>query len=333
MSRTRCPWARGLSLTLAVALAAAAPSRAAEVDRFLPDDTEIVVSINVKQLLDSELVKKYALEKARDALKDNSDIEDVLRDLGFDPFKDLDQILVASPTGGESDRGLLIVHGRFDLAKFKAKGDEAARDHPDVLKIHKVPDGLGGRNLVYEVLTPGPNGNETSIFVALAGKDTLLASPGKDYVVDALKKAGPRNKATLKDRELQALLEQMNPKQSLAVAAAGSALAKAELPGEVKAALDKVHTLGGGITVEDGVKLEFTIGARDADAAKELNKTLNDGLKQALLLATAVAAANEDLNALLDVVKSVKVGVKDKVLTVKAAIDAEVVEKALKKDR
>jgi hypothetical protein len=332
MSRTRCPWARGLALALAMALAAATPSRAADVDRFLPDDTEIVVTLNVRQLLDSELFRKYALEKARDALKENSDVEDVLKDLGFDPFKDLDQVIVASPTGGESDRGLLIVHGRFDLAKFKAKGDEAAKDHPDVLKIHKVPDGLGGRQLVYEVLTPGPNGQEMSVFVALAGKDTLLASPGKDYVVDALKKAAPRNKATLKDKELQTLLEQMNPKQSLSIVASGSALAKAQLPDEVKDALEKVQSLGGGVTVEDGIKLELAVGARDADAAKELHKKISDGLKQALILATAVAAANDDLNPLLDVAKSVKVGVKDKVLTIKAMIDADVIEKAIKKE-
>ena len=45
MSFTRCPWARGLCLALAVALTAAAPSRAAEVDKYLPDDTAIVNSV------------------------------------------------------------------------------------------------------------------------------------------------------------------------------------------------------------------------------------------------------------------------------------------------
>jgi hypothetical protein len=330
MSRTRCPWTRGFCLALAVALAAAVPSRAAEVDKYLPDDTEIVVAFNVKQLLGAELFKKHALDKARDALKEFAEADDVLKDLGFDPFKDLEQILVASPTGEESDRGLVIVHGRFDLAKFKAKGEESAKDYPDILKIHKVPDGLGGQNLVYEVITNGPGGNEMSIFVALAGKDTLLASPGKDYVVDALKKAGLRGRAALKDKELQTLLGQMSPRQTLAVAASGSALAKAQLPEEAKAILEKVGTLGGGLTVEDGIQLEIAIGAKDANAAKDIQKTLDGGLKQVLLLATAVAAANEELNPLLDVVKSVKVGVKDKVVTIKAAVDADAIDKAIK---
>jgi len=289
--------------------------------------------LNVKQLVDSELVKKYALEKAREALNDAGHVADVLKDLGFDPLKDLDQIIAASPSGGESDRGLLIVHGRFDLAKFKAKGEETAKDYPNHLKIQKVPDGLGGQNVVYEVVTDNPSGGEMTIFVALAGKDTLLASPGKDYVVDALKKAGAKGKAALKDKEFQALLEKMNPKQSFSIAAVGSALTKAELPEEAKAALEKVATLGGGITVDDGVKIEVAIGAKDADAAKDLSKTLNDGLKQGLLLVTALAGANEQLNPLLDVIKSVKVGVKEKVVTIKAAIDADAIDKAIDKDK
>src|SRR5581483_10421375 len=165
--------------------------------------------------------------------------------------------------------------------------------------------------------------NEMSVFVALAGKDTLLASPGKDYVVDALRKAGPRGRATLKDKELQALLEKMSPRQTLAIAASGSALAKAHL--------EKIGTLGGGLTVEDGIQLEIALGAKDADAAKDIQKQLDVGLKQALLLVTAIAASNEELNPLLDVIKTVKVGVKDKVVTVKAAVDADAIDKAIKK--
>src|SRR5438128_1012730 len=50
-------------LLAAVCLAWLAPARAAEVDKLLPNDTEILVTINVRQILDSPLVKKYALDK------------------------------------------------------------------------------------------------------------------------------------------------------------------------------------------------------------------------------------------------------------------------------
>ena len=47
----------------------AAPARAAEVDPLLPAETESVMFVNVRQVLDSDLVKKYALGQIKQALK------------------------------------------------------------------------------------------------------------------------------------------------------------------------------------------------------------------------------------------------------------------------
>src|SRR5438105_4660189 len=110
MTFRRSVWLCGLAAALA-----AAPARAGEVDKYLPEDTEVLVSVNVRQIVDSDLFKKYALEQARAALKDQEDVQDVLKELGLDPFKDLDRVLVAKPSGGEQDRGLVIAYGRFDL--------------------------------------------------------------------------------------------------------------------------------------------------------------------------------------------------------------------------
>jgi hypothetical protein len=45
-------------LIAGVVLALALPLRAAEVDKYLPDDTEIVVVLNAKQLFDSRVPKE-----------------------------------------------------------------------------------------------------------------------------------------------------------------------------------------------------------------------------------------------------------------------------------
>src|SRR5262249_51508286 len=152
------------------------PGRAADLDPYLPEDTETVLNLNVRQVLDSALIKKHALEAAQEALRGNDQVQDILKDLGFDPFKDLDHILIAAPGGTDKDRGLAIVRGRFDVDKFKAKAEEAATNNGENLKIHKVQ---GGKYLLYEVNTPDL---DTPLFVALASKNTLLVSPGKDYV-------------------------------------------------------------------------------------------------------------------------------------------------------
>ncbi len=119
MMLRRSVWLCALS-----AFAAAAPARAAELDKYLPEDTEMVVSVNVRQVLDSEFYKKNVGDAARDALNGVEQVPEILKDLGFDPFKDLDRVIVAAPGGAEQDRGLLIAHGRFDLDKFRAKAEQ-----------------------------------------------------------------------------------------------------------------------------------------------------------------------------------------------------------------
>jgi hypothetical protein len=119
--------------------------RAADLDRYLPEDTETLLNLNVRQILDSPLIKKHALEAAQEALRGNDQIQNILKDLGFDPFKDLDRIQVAAPGGADKDRGLVIVRGRFDLDKFKAKAEGTATNNGENLKVHKV---LGGKYLL-----------------------------------------------------------------------------------------------------------------------------------------------------------------------------------------
>src|SRR5690348_9017765 len=114
-------------ITVSVLLLFVPLGRAADLDAYLPEDTESLLNINVRQLLDSQLVKKHLLDVAQEALRGNDQLQDILTDLGFDPFKDLDRVVIASPIGTEKDRGLVIVRGRFNVAKFKAKAESVAK--------------------------------------------------------------------------------------------------------------------------------------------------------------------------------------------------------------
>jgi len=75
MFRHRLPGAAVLGLA---AVLVAAPARAAEIDKLLPADTETVLTINVKQIFSSDLVKKVGLDKAKEALKSQSDAQKIL---------------------------------------------------------------------------------------------------------------------------------------------------------------------------------------------------------------------------------------------------------------
>src|SRR5206468_3816222 len=98
-------------LLAAICLAWLAPARAADVDKYLPNDTEILVTINLRQILDSALVKKYAVEHLKTAIKSSAETEQVLTAIGLDPMTDVQSIALAGPGGDEPDKGLFIVRG------------------------------------------------------------------------------------------------------------------------------------------------------------------------------------------------------------------------------
>jgi hypothetical protein len=323
MIRSRTSWLGGLLLLAFVAV----PARAADIDKFVPEDSESVVTFNVRQLLDSAVVKKIGLEHAKEALKSIDEVSDVLKALDFDPFKDFDQVIMASPGGNAEDKGLIIAHGKFDVAKFKTKAEEVAKNNGDILKIHK-----SGTNEIYEVKIQAEQ--EVTLFVAIASKDTILASPGKDYVVDALKKDGLKKNAGLKNKQLQTMAEKMDPKQTVSIALVGDAFAKADIPNEqAKALLAKIDAVSGGITVTDEVKVEIGVTTKNVADAKDISKSVNDGLNQLILLVGVLAANEPKLAPALDFLKSVKTSTKEKVVTIKAAIDAETIDKAIDKQK
>ncbi|MGH7223761.1 MAG: hypothetical protein ACRELF_11070 [Gemmataceae bacterium] len=319
------------ALAVVTALLLSAPlGRAAEVDPYLPEDSESVLNVNVRQILDSPIVKKNLLELAQETLRDNDQVQDVLKDLGFDPFKDLDRIVIAAPGGTDKDRGLIILHGRFDVAKFKAKAKQVAKDDAEYLKIHKI---LGGKHLLYEVTVPDL---DDPFFVALAGRDTLLVSPGKDYVVDALKKIGKQEKPVLKDKKFQVLLEKLDTRQSLSLAAVLSpditkALDKA--PGDIKDMVEKIRAMGGGLTISDEVKMELVVTTKIARDAKELGDSAKAGLNLILAFAAAFTKDNDspEVEFVVEIIKGLRITNKAGAVVIKGRISSDLIEDTLKK--
>src|SRR5262249_43833652 len=88
---------------LALALVAAAPAAPAApvpaqapvppLGKYLPDDTDFVAVVNVKQVVASPLFSKHFLKMAEAALK-GEQAQRFLKGAGLDPLKDVDRVLV-----------------------------------------------------------------------------------------------------------------------------------------------------------------------------------------------------------------------------------------------
>src|SRR5262249_18494022 len=129
-------------LLLVAGFVVAGTASAADIDKYLPEDTNGLVSLNVRQVIDSPGFKKNYLPLIQKELKAKPDVQKQLKDLGFDPFKDVDRVLLAfaesceRASGDKTEPGVyLIFHGRFDSAKLHAKLAEIAPFVPQVLQI------------------------------------------------------------------------------------------------------------------------------------------------------------------------------------------------------
>jgi len=326
-------WTRLMGVAL-LALAVAAPARAIDVDKHLPADTETLVVINVKQVLGSQLVKKHALKEIQDALKNQEDLSKTLEALGFDPLKDLDRVLVAAPSGGEQDKGLVIAYGKFDVDKFKSEAEKYAKDNKDKLEIVSAKDGEGGEVTLYKFNVPNQQtGQDVPMYVHMTNKTTVLASPSKEYLLNAIKVKGDK-KPALKNKLVAEMIEKLDGQQSLGLVIPGESLTKgplADLP--VKDTLSTITVISGGITVTDGLKMEFVAACKDADGAKDLKKGLDDWVTQGQLALALLAGGQKELAPVLELLKSIKTTSKDKNVTLKAELSADTINKAIQQDQ
>lgn len=322
--------AKNLICTLAagLALTCVSSTRAADVDPLLPDDSEVVVTVNVKQILGSNLIKKYALDQMKQALESDR-AKDVFGPLGLDPLKDVSTVVLAGPGGDEPGKACIIIRGNFDVDKLRASAEKQAKKDEN-LKIVKE-----GEHTLYEVKNPrgGRNPLGDTMYMAIAGADAIVASPTKDYVTAALnKKSGGKAKI---NKKLAAILKSADGNQSLFLAVLADGFKKSELARDekVKELLDKVEAMSVGLTVGDDIKLNSSVSAKNAAAAGDLKKQLEEGVDQAKALVGVLALNNPDIAPLADILNTFKVKTAEAKVTLNGAISAKVIENAIKRGR
>jgi len=302
---------------------AAGSIRAAEADKLLPNDSEYVVTLNVRLLLDSALTKKYGLPKMRELIKSDEEVQDIFKSLGLDPLADIHSLTLASTNISDPSKALFILHGKFNPDKFHAKAQEVIQTYGEILKIHKLET-----IQYYEVNFPG----QSSFFVALINPTTIVASPGKDGVLEALEKAAGKKKSEVK-KELLDLLEKVDTGRTLWMIGLKSALEHSPLSADENARpiLGKIETAAAGVTVAADIQAEFTLSAKSPEAAMEVSKELVEKLDKAKGIVSILVGDVKELQILLELVGALKVSAEDRTVTLRGQIGEETIEKSLKK--
>jgi hypothetical protein len=286
MSLTRNAWA--LAITF---LSGALSADAADRERYFPAETEAIVTVNVRQILASKLLQPE-LERIRRELDRNAQVRETLQSLGFDPLKDLDSVVLAGASFTDSQRVLVLLTGRFDVARFQRKAQEIAQAQGALLKIHREHG-----QTIYETNLAGQS---KALFVAVLDASTIVASFNKGYVGDSLEIRSGAKRPGLRE-EMRQMLARLTPGLSVAVAGTGAAVMKGVADPE------RIRDVTGGITIGDDIRTDFTIRAKDAAAAAELARFLREGLDQGKNFLTLIAMNQVELAPLVALIDTLTV--------------------------
>jgi hypothetical protein len=312
-----------LALAAALTVGLAPAARAAEPDRLLPPDADTVSYVNVKQVVDSDIVKKYALEQIKQALA-GQEAKQILEEMGLNPLADIEKVWIGSSGKDHTDmQALVIVRGKFVPEKLVKAAEGAAKK--DGGKFSVIKDG-GATLLTYQPKKGDP------VYGTVVDESTVVLANDKKLVTAAVKQAGENRKAPIA-AELADLVKAMDEKASaFAVSIIKGKLDNVKVPPQVtetlklegfEKALPKAETLTVVARVADGIALEVVFGMRDADAAADMAAGLVKVIESVKALAPLLAATDPKAKPLTDVVKTLKSGAAKKNVTVSAKLTGD----------
>src|ERR1700681_3547186 len=113
---------------LTLLLAASAFAAESGLPDFLPSATKVMFGVQVRRILNSPLTQGTHPAAAAGAWSAagpmGADWQKIVSLAGFDPFKDIDELLIASTGEGETPPMLVIARGNFNVERFAANASE-----------------------------------------------------------------------------------------------------------------------------------------------------------------------------------------------------------------
>jgi hypothetical protein len=189
----------GLGLALALGALVLDPARASvgplpAEGLVLPADSRFVMGIDVQRFVSSPFYKKFASQGGRPQA-----FTELEQKTGFNPERDVDQVLIAGRPDRGNEGGLVIVRGRFDRYKLSQAIETSGRS-----VTSKKHEG----NPLY-LFNEGQKG---ATAVAFLGHDDDLLAMGPQKAVEAAVTAHFQGATPLKQNTaLTALLERVKP--------------------------------------------------------------------------------------------------------------------------
>jgi hypothetical protein len=314
-------WRDLAAVGLMVLLPVASVPAAAVPDRLTPSDTEMVVQINVRQLLQTPLVKKHALDPLKALLEHSPETRRLLDAAGLDPFQDIDTIAVCASghplTGGKL---LVIVRGSFAPDKVRTAADDYAQKHPNRLKSFKEGD-----LPMWEI-----HSDNKSFYAAFADNKTLVMTPTKNDTSAVVHRAGQASQQP--SAAMQAALSHLKGGENVWLAMVATDEIKQLLKGDdtSKDFAAALQSVTGALELNDDAQFGLVVHTNSAEAAKQIKSKLDDLLP---LLAFLGAGKDKSGQIAKDVIDSIKLKTEKNDVSIRLHVTDAQIDRASKKDR
>jgi hypothetical protein len=283
-------------------------------DTYLPDGTEVVVTLSIRKLLDSPQVQP-GLEKLREELKKASDAQKEFDAIGFDPLTDLHSVTVAGVPSRGADQFLLIVHGRIDFSKLIARVQEALKEHSDVLSTIK-------EERCQFLAVTFPNRTEP-LYIGWPDSATIVVSASKQAMIQAFDIQSGKVKPEL-SKGMTDLLDQADENQVVSIACVGDALANTQHAGQIR-------NISGGVTIDEELHLSLTVRAKDEQAAGPMAKAMTEGVAHARGMVHAISQQRKELAPLVSLVDRIQITTEGDTVSMKADYSTDDLNKSAEK--
>ncbi len=328
-------------LTLSARPAPVGKGRASlRVDKYLLDDTDGVLVINVRQLLYSPAYKK-GLDKEIGALLGKAEVKKVLEGTGFDPLKDVERVIVCSGKSihntdsdfkpGREDGPLFLFEGKFDPARITTRLNALAKEHPGMV----IPSDAPGGHKVYRLSSHGP-------YVAVLDKETMVLAGMKMHVLDALQKAAGKKATRFIHKDVSARLRDLKTDVPIQGFALGQMVYTTTFSSEddgmgkrkfkmTPVTLAERGFKGGTLTiaVKEDARGSAVLEAKDKETAKKRGEELTEGLKQGIAELRKAAARQPRVAPLVRFLEAVTIKTSGQTITMEGKVDPDLVRSFL----
>jgi hypothetical protein len=229
---------------------------------YLPEDSEAVLSANVRQLLESPIGRRRLSPLLRQLVGQAQRRMRWLDLAGINLIDDLDtlQISFAPNSGGQP---LWLGRGRFSRSRFRVGPDELQESRLDGFRVWQCSDRSAQR---------------TTLLAAVG--DTLVVTETRSRMQAALKQASEPHPIHVRNADLRELLNKVDRRQSIWLAARiesfGSLLEidNSWLKMVLRPLLAHAESVYGGIACTEDVRAEFHFVAATQQDAAQLERDL-----------------------------------------------------------